>query len=75
VLRQWLAERWPSAARRGRSTTARACRAIAHQRQLLARVLQAAWCGPVMPELMSSLPVSGLDGTLRARARRSAART
>jgi D-alanyl-D-alanine carboxypeptidase/D-alanyl-D-alanine-endopeptidase (penicillin-binding protein 4) len=32
---------------------------------LLARVLQAAWSSPVMPELMASLPVNGLDGTLR----------
>jgi D-alanyl-D-alanine carboxypeptidase/D-alanyl-D-alanine-endopeptidase (penicillin-binding protein 4) len=33
--------------------------------QLLARLLQAAWDSPVMSELMSSLPVSGTDGTLR----------
>jgi serine-type D-Ala-D-Ala carboxypeptidase/endopeptidase (penicillin-binding protein 4) len=32
---------------------------------LLARVLQRAWSSAVMPELMASLPVSGLDGTLR----------
>jgi D-alanyl-D-alanine carboxypeptidase/D-alanyl-D-alanine-endopeptidase (penicillin-binding protein 4) len=32
---------------------------------LMARLLQQAWSSPVMPELMSSLPVSGLDGTLR----------
>ena len=31
----------------------------------LAALLQVAWRSPVMPELMSSLPVSGLDGTLR----------
>lgn len=31
----------------------------------LARLLQQAWSSPVMSELMSSLPVSGLDGTLR----------
>ena len=33
--------------------------------QRLARLLQQAYDGPVMSELMSSLPVSGLDGTLR----------
>ena len=33
--------------------------------QLLAELLQAAWAGPVMPELMASLPVAGIDGTLR----------
>lgn len=32
---------------------------------LMARLLQQAWSSPVMPELMASLPVSGLDGTLR----------
>ncbi len=31
----------------------------------LARLLLAAWDSPVMSELMSSLPVSGLDGTMR----------
>ena len=45
---------------------------------LLARVLQRAWSSAVMPELMASLPVSGLDGTLRPRGaamhRRPAAR-
>lgn len=31
----------------------------------LARLLQVAYVSPMMPELMSSLPASGLDGTLR----------
>lgn len=31
----------------------------------LGRLLQAAWASPVMPELMSSLPVAGVDGTLK----------
>jgi serine-type D-Ala-D-Ala carboxypeptidase/endopeptidase (penicillin-binding protein 4) len=33
--------------------------------QQLARLLQAAWASPWMSELMSSLPVAGIDGTLR----------
>ena len=33
--------------------------------QQLARLLQVAWASPLMPELMSSLPVTGVDGTLR----------
>ncbi|HYC36206.1 MAG TPA: D-alanyl-D-alanine carboxypeptidase/D-alanyl-D-alanine-endopeptidase [Usitatibacter sp.] len=33
----------------------------------LAAILRAAWSSPVMPELVSSLPVPGVDGTLRAR--------
>ena len=32
----------------------------------LTRLLQTAYASPLMPELMSSLPISGLDGTLRA---------
>ncbi len=31
----------------------------------LGRLLQSAWASPVMSELMSSLPVAGVDGTLR----------
>jgi len=33
--------------------------------QALARMLQAAWASPVMPELLASLPIAGVDGTLR----------
>jgi serine-type D-Ala-D-Ala carboxypeptidase/endopeptidase (penicillin-binding protein 4) len=38
----------------------------------LGKLLQSAYASPVMPELMSSLPITGVDGTLRGR--RSAAR-
>jgi serine-type D-Ala-D-Ala carboxypeptidase/endopeptidase (penicillin-binding protein 4) len=31
----------------------------------LARLLQLAWASPLMPELASSLPLAGVDGTLR----------
>ena len=66
VLRQWAVDRLGAASaglivdngsglsRDGRVTA-----------QLLARLLQLAWASPVMSELMSSLPVSGLDGTLK----------
>ncbi|MEZ0308938.1 MAG: D-alanyl-D-alanine carboxypeptidase/D-alanyl-D-alanine-endopeptidase [Ramlibacter sp.] len=33
--------------------------------QQLARLLQVAWASPAMPELVASLPVTGVDGTLR----------
>ncbi len=33
----------------------------------MARVLQAAWASPVMPEFVSSLPLVGFDGTMRRR--------
>ncbi len=34
--------------------------------QGLAKMLQVAYASPLMPELMSSLPITGMDGTLRA---------
>jgi serine-type D-Ala-D-Ala carboxypeptidase/endopeptidase (penicillin-binding protein 4) len=37
----------------------------------LAKMLQLAWRSPVMPELVASLPATGVDGTLRKRALRS----
>jgi D-alanyl-D-alanine carboxypeptidase/D-alanyl-D-alanine-endopeptidase (penicillin-binding protein 4) len=33
--------------------------------QQLARLLQVAWASPLMPELAASLPVVGIDGTMR----------
>ena len=33
--------------------------------QQLGRLLQLAWASPLMPELLSSLPVAGTDGTLK----------
>jgi D-alanyl-D-alanine carboxypeptidase/D-alanyl-D-alanine-endopeptidase (penicillin-binding protein 4) len=33
--------------------------------QAMVRLLQAAYAAPFMPELMSSLPITGVDGTLR----------
>lgn len=66
-LRRWLASRFGEAAAQqtvvdngsGLSREARI------SPMLLARLLQAAWASSVMPELVSSLPVSGTDGTLR----------
>ena len=40
--------------------------------QQLGRLLQLAWASPLMPELMSSLPVAGTDGTLKRLRSRSA---
>jgi serine-type D-Ala-D-Ala carboxypeptidase/endopeptidase (penicillin-binding protein 4) len=67
VLRMWLAERFGEPVASGSvidngSGLSRETRLTA---QLLARLLQAAYAGPSMPELMSSLPVIGVDGTLR----------
>jgi serine-type D-Ala-D-Ala carboxypeptidase/endopeptidase (penicillin-binding protein 4) len=66
VLRQWAADRFGNAgaalvvdngsglSREGRVTA-----------RLLARLLQAAWASPLAPELLASLPLAGVDGTLR----------
>ncbi|HEY2558590.1 MAG TPA: D-alanyl-D-alanine carboxypeptidase/D-alanyl-D-alanine-endopeptidase [Caldimonas sp.] len=66
VVRDWLKSRVGSAASvavisngSGLSRDSRLSAA------LLGRLLQAAWSSAVMPELMSSLPVAGIDGTLR----------
>jgi D-alanyl-D-alanine carboxypeptidase/D-alanyl-D-alanine-endopeptidase (penicillin-binding protein 4) len=66
VLRQWLSARIGNAAAgsvvvngSGLSRDSRLS-ALA-----LGRLLQSAWASPVMSELMSSLPVAGVDGTLR----------
>ena len=67
LIRQWAAERFGAAATAGLvidngSGLTRDGRLSA---RLLTRLLVTAWSSPVMPELMSSLPVSGLDGTLK----------
>ena len=66
VLRQWAAERFGASAATlvvdNGSGLSRETRLSA---RLLTRLLLAAWAGPVMPELVGSLPVSGVDGTLK----------
>jgi serine-type D-Ala-D-Ala carboxypeptidase/endopeptidase (penicillin-binding protein 4) len=66
TLRRWAAERLgdapPELVLDNGSGLSRQTRLSA---QWLARLLQQAYASAVMPELMSSLPVSGVDGTLR----------
>ncbi len=66
VVKQWAGERFGSAGAGlvidNGSGLSREGRVSA---RLLTRLLLAAWASPVMPELMSSLPVSGIDGTLK----------
>jgi D-alanyl-D-alanine carboxypeptidase/D-alanyl-D-alanine-endopeptidase (penicillin-binding protein 4) len=64
VLRQWVVDRL------GASTTnlvidngSGLSREGRMSVRLLARTLASAWASPVMPELLASLPVSGIDGT------------
>jgi D-alanyl-D-alanine carboxypeptidase/D-alanyl-D-alanine-endopeptidase (penicillin-binding protein 4) len=67
TMAQWLSQEIGAEAARGAvidngSGLSLATRLSAEQ---FARVLQAAWASPTMPELMSSLPVTGVDGTMR----------
>ncbi|MES3013599.1 MAG: D-alanyl-D-alanine carboxypeptidase/D-alanyl-D-alanine-endopeptidase [Pseudomonadota bacterium] len=66
VIRQWSKERLGSASAAlvidNGSGLSRESRISA---QLLARLLLTAWASPVMPELIASLPVAGIDGTLK----------
>ncbi len=71
VLAQWWRERLrsePPVTDNG-SGLSRDERATAAQ---LTRLLQYAWASPLMPEFVSSLPVSGVDGTARRTGTRSA---
>jgi D-alanyl-D-alanine carboxypeptidase/D-alanyl-D-alanine-endopeptidase (penicillin-binding protein 4) len=74
VLADWLAlqlgERAEGLVVDNGSGLSRDARMSAEQ---LALLLQAAWRNPAMPELLSSLPVAGIDGTAR-RARGAAGR-
>ena len=66
VVRQWLRARAGYGA--GSSVIANGSGLSRDSRlsaRTFGRLLQAAWASPVMPELMSSLPVAGVDGTLR----------
>ena len=72
-LQTWLTSRFGSAADMVLDNGSGLSRETRFSAELLARILQHAYASPVMPELMASLPVSGLDGTLR-RSRVSAGR-
>jgi D-alanyl-D-alanine carboxypeptidase/D-alanyl-D-alanine-endopeptidase (penicillin-binding protein 4) len=67
TLRRWVAERIGEGAA-GELVLDNGSGLSRHTRltaQWLAHLLQHAWSSPVMPELMASLPVNGLDGTMR----------
>ncbi len=65
ALRQWWQARIGDAALPVADNGAGLSRDARLTAQALARMLQVAWLSPVMPELLASLPVSGVDGTLR----------
>lgn len=66
-IRQWLTGKgldFPELAIDNGSGLSRTNRIAAAS---LARLLAAGWASPVMPELIASLPVAGIDGTTRKR--------
>ncbi len=66
VVRQWLRSRVGAAANGAVITNGSGLtRDSRLSAALLGRLLQAAWSSAIMPELVSSLPVAGIDGTLR----------
>ncbi len=66
VVKLWLRARaGPSAANSVIANGSGLSRDSRLSARTFGRLLQAAWASPVMPELMSSLPVAGVDGTLR----------
>lgn len=71
VIRRWWKERVPDTEAPVLENGSGLSRQERIQPMALAQMLQAAYQSPVMPELLSSLPIVGVDGTLR----RSKART
>jgi D-alanyl-D-alanine carboxypeptidase/D-alanyl-D-alanine-endopeptidase (penicillin-binding protein 4) len=65
ALRQWWAGRMGDAELPLVDNGAGLSRDARITAQSLARMLQVAWASPVMPELVASLPIAGVDGTLR----------
>lgn len=72
VIRQWLAQKGitsPHLVMENGSGLSRAERVSARE---MANMLQAAWKSPYQAEFMSSMPIVGLDGTMRKRLKNTA---
>lgn len=65
VLGVWWKSRLPEAALPTLDNGSGLSRTERISAQALATLLQHAWASPLMPELLSSLPIAGVDGTLR----------
>jgi D-alanyl-D-alanine carboxypeptidase/D-alanyl-D-alanine-endopeptidase (penicillin-binding protein 4) len=65
ALRQWWQARLGDAEPPVPDNGAGLSREARISAQALARMLQVAWASTVMPELVASLPIAGVDGTLR----------
>jgi D-alanyl-D-alanine carboxypeptidase/D-alanyl-D-alanine-endopeptidase (penicillin-binding protein 4) len=72
MIRQWLAKKGitaPHLVMENGSGLSRAERVSARE---MAMMLQSAWQGPYQAEFMSSMPLVGMDGTMRKRLKRTA---
>ncbi len=65
ALAQWWQLRWPAAEMPLVDNGAGLSRNARISAQALGRMLKAAWGSSVMPEFVASMPISGMDGTLR----------
>ena len=65
VVRRWWQQRISASEAPTLDNGSGLSRASRISAQGLARLLQTAWASPLMPELMSSLPIAGVDGTLK----------
>ena len=65
VVRRWWRERFPDAEPPVLDNGAGLSREGRVSALGLARLLQSAWRSPLMPDLAASLPIAGVDGTLR----------
>ncbi len=72
VVRSWWKERLPGVDAPTLENGSGLSRNERITAQALGQMLQAAYQSPVMPELMSSLPIAGVDGTLRRAKTRTA---
>lgn len=71
-LAQWWAARWGNAEQPVVDNGAGLSRNASITASGLGQMLQNAWVSPVMPEFVSSMPIVGVDGTLRRSKSRSA---
>ena len=65
ALGQWWQARWGAAEQPVADNGAGLSREGRITADALGRMLQQAWSSPVMPEFVSSMPIVGVDGTLR----------
>lgn len=67
IVREWLAARGIDASRFSVENGAGLSRDDRVDAAMLGSLLRAAWASPVMPELVSALPIFAVDGTLEMR--------